>query len=86
MQFQQVQLYILMVPVIMPLTDLPTFGLIAVIIYGLVTCLILVPYNFMDVILLEYEKIFKDQGQMQVDTHGHACACACACNSHDMCM
>ena len=54
---------ILLILIIMPLTDLPTAGLLVVSVYGLLTTFILVPYNFLDTFLLFFEKTFKHETQ-----------------------
>ena len=62
-QFASIQMDILLVVIIMPLTDLPTTGLVMVSVYGLLTTFLLVPYNFLDTFLLFFERMFKEETQ-----------------------
>ncbi len=61
---------ILLILIIMPLTDLPTGGLILVSCYGLIITFLLIPYNFLDTFLLFFERTFKQETQMYVKFRG----------------
>ena len=63
-QFHEDQMDILMVVIFMPMTDLSTGGLVLTMLYGLLTSFVLVPYNFLDIFLLFYDKIDRSEDQL----------------------
>ena len=55
MQFHIAQMDVLIIFIIMPLTDLPVLGQLLATIYGITQSFGIVPWNFLDVLLLFYQ-------------------------------
>ena len=55
MQFHIAQMDVLIIFIIMPLTDLPVLGQLLATIYGIAQSFGIVPWNFLDVLLLFYQ-------------------------------
>jgi hypothetical protein len=55
MQFHIAQMDVLIIFIIMPLTDLPVVGQLLATFFGIIQSFGIVPWNFLDVLLLFYQ-------------------------------